>query len=210
MLAHGIAPHRSARRQSLSRSRRRVAARRRLRRLRREHRHRRPGDDPRRRQESRLRRRRRRSRRLCGAARASSKRTTARPRSPCAAGSRKRPSPAPPPMTPRSPTGSPSEIGDAGPAWRAIGGRLAAASMRYGENPHQRAALLRARPKPAPASPRRASSRARQLSYNNVNDTDAAFELVAEFDPAPARPSRSSSTPIPAASAAGADAEEAY
>ncbi len=24
----------------------------------------------------------------------------------------------------------------------------------------------------------------KELSYNNVNDTDAAFELVAEFDPA--------------------------
>ena len=26
----------------------------------------------------------------------------------------------------------------------------------------------------------------KELSYNNINDTDAAYELVAEFDPAPA------------------------
>ena len=33
-----------------------------------------------------------------------------------------------------------------------------------------------------PASPRRAQVQGKELSYNNLNDTDAAFECVAEFD----------------------------
>ena len=36
----------------------------------------------------------------------------------------------------------------------------------------------------------------KELSYNNINDTDAAFELVSEFDPPTARPVPSSNTPI--------------
>ena len=55
--------------------------------------------------------------------------------------------------------------------------------MRYGENPHQSAALLRHR---RPARPGMATARqlqGKELSYNNINDTDAAFELVCEFDP---------------------------
>jgi phosphoribosylaminoimidazolecarboxamide formyltransferase / IMP cyclohydrolase len=55
--------------------------------------------------------------------------------------------------------------------------------MRYGENPHQWAAFY------ANGEDRPGVSTARQvqgktLSYNNINDTDAAFELVSEFDPA--------------------------
>jgi len=58
-------------------------------------------------------------------------------------------------------------------------------SLRYGENPHQDAAFYVKRS----ANPRRGIATARQLqgkelSYNNLNDTDAAFELVSEFDPA--------------------------
>ena len=54
--------------------------------------------------------------------------------------------------------------------------------MRYGENPHQWAAFY------GPVSSVRALRRRRQvqgksLSYNNLNDTDAAFELISEFDP---------------------------
>ncbi len=65
---------------------------------------------------------------------------------------------------------------------RAFGGRLAV-PMRYGENPHQAAAFY------AGGARRHGVATARivqgkQLSYNNMNDTDAAFELVAEFDPA--------------------------
>lgn len=56
--------------------------------------------------------------------------------------------------------------------------------LRYGENPHQKAALYidtSKRPGVATAS----QIQGKELSYNNLNDTDAAFELVAEFeDPA--------------------------
>ncbi|MFT8484111.1 MULTISPECIES: bifunctional phosphoribosylaminoimidazolecarboxamide formyltransferase/IMP cyclohydrolase [Gluconobacter] len=53
--------------------------------------------------------------------------------------------------------------------------------LRYGENPHQKAAFYR------DGSTRAGIATARQvqgkaLSYNNLNDTDAAFEAVAEFD----------------------------
>lgn len=66
------------------------------------------------------------------------------------------------------------------PAWRAFGGRLGQA-LRYGENPHQEAAVY------VSDAQRRGVATARQLqgkelSYNNINDTDAAFELVSEFD----------------------------
>ncbi len=55
--------------------------------------------------------------------------------------------------------------------------------MRYGENPHQSAAFYRTGdPRPGVASARQLQGKA--LSYNNVADTDAALELVAEFDPA--------------------------
>ena len=55
-------------------------------------------------------------------------------------------------------------------------------TMRYGENPHQAAALYAtddARPGVATAE----QVQGKELSYNNLADTDAAFELVAEFAP---------------------------
>jgi len=67
------------------------------------------------------------------------------------------------------------------PAFAAFGGRLVEA-MRYGENPHQRAGFYRTgSDRPGVATARQLQGKA--LSYNNVNDTDAAFELVGEFDP---------------------------
>jgi phosphoribosylaminoimidazolecarboxamide formyltransferase/IMP cyclohydrolase len=54
--------------------------------------------------------------------------------------------------------------------------------LRYGENPHQTAAFYRggaARPGIATAQ----QVQGKELSYNNLNDTDAAFECVAEFEP---------------------------
>ncbi len=71
--------------------------------------------------------------------------------------------------------------GDAAP-FRAVGGSLAQ-GLRYGENPHQEAAFYR-----APGILRAGVATARQLqgkelSYNNFNDTDAAYECVAEFHP---------------------------
>ena len=53
--------------------------------------------------------------------------------------------------------------------------------LRYGENPHQEAAFYRALPeRPGAASATPIQGKA--LSYNNIGDADAAFELVAEFD----------------------------
>jgi phosphoribosylaminoimidazolecarboxamide formyltransferase/IMP cyclohydrolase len=52
--------------------------------------------------------------------------------------------------------------------------------LRYGENPHQRAAFyVTDRKRPGLATARQLQGK--ELSYNNLNDTDAAFELVAEF-----------------------------
>jgi phosphoribosylaminoimidazolecarboxamide formyltransferase/IMP cyclohydrolase len=67
------------------------------------------------------------------------------------------------------------------PRRRAVAGTLAQ-TLRYGENPHQQAAFYvdgAARPGVATA----VQHQGKELSYNNINDTDAAFELVAEFDP---------------------------
>ena len=54
--------------------------------------------------------------------------------------------------------------------------------MRYGENPHQTAAFYVGPEVRAGVATAR-QVQGKELSYNNVNDTDAAFELVAEFDP---------------------------
>jgi phosphoribosylaminoimidazolecarboxamide formyltransferase/IMP cyclohydrolase len=67
------------------------------------------------------------------------------------------------------------------PAWRAFGGRLQG-ELRYGENPHQHAGFyVSGDGRPGVAIARQLQGK--QLSYNNINDTDAAFELAAEFDP---------------------------
>ncbi|MDP3319689.1 MAG: bifunctional phosphoribosylaminoimidazolecarboxamide formyltransferase/IMP cyclohydrolase, partial [Bosea sp. (in: a-proteobacteria)] len=77
-----------------------------------------------------------------------------------------------------------NELGDTAPAYRALGGQLAEA-MRYGENPHQWAAFYRT-PGSRPGVATARQVQGKQLSFNNINDTDAAFECVAEFDPATA------------------------
>src|SRR5277367_1438227 len=77
------------------------------------------------------------------------------------------------------------EIHEPAPKWRAFGGVLhpSYGALRYGENPHQHAALyLSAEARPGVATARQVQGKA--LSYNNINDTDAAVELTAEFDPA--------------------------
>jgi phosphoribosylaminoimidazolecarboxamide formyltransferase/IMP cyclohydrolase len=75
-----------------------------------------------------------------------------------------------------------AEVGDeAYPRWRAFGGELVQ-TLRYGENPHQSAAFYRSpRARHGVATARQLQGK--ELSYNNINDTDAAYELVAEFDP---------------------------
>jgi phosphoribosylaminoimidazolecarboxamide formyltransferase / IMP cyclohydrolase len=72
-------------------------------------------------------------------------------------------------------------LGDAAPVWHTIGGRLAEL-LRYGENMHQRAAFYRgAEQRFGVATARQVQGR--KLSYNNISDTDSAYECVAEFDP---------------------------
>ncbi|MCL4674549.1 MAG: bifunctional phosphoribosylaminoimidazolecarboxamide formyltransferase/IMP cyclohydrolase [Pararhodobacter sp.] len=72
-------------------------------------------------------------------------------------------------------------IGQETPRRRVFAGRLAQ-TLRYGENPHQAAAFYTdgtGRPGVATAK----QLQGKELSYNNINDTDAAFELVSEFAP---------------------------
>ncbi|MCF1707845.1 bifunctional phosphoribosylaminoimidazolecarboxamide formyltransferase/IMP cyclohydrolase [Tabrizicola sp. J26] len=67
------------------------------------------------------------------------------------------------------------------PRRRAFAGTLAQ-GLRYGENPHQSAAFyVDGSSRPGVATARQWQGK--ELSYNNINDTDAAFELVAEFPP---------------------------
>src|ERR1700730_11814304 len=68
------------------------------------------------------------------------------------------------------------------PDFRAFGGRLIQ-SLRYGENPHQIAAFY-ATPDKRPGVSTARQLQGKELSYNNINDTDAAYECIAEFDPA--------------------------
>ena len=73
-------------------------------------------------------------------------------------------------------------IGEETPRRRSFSGQLAQ-SLRYGENPHQSAAFYKdGSDRPGVATARQWQGK--ELSYNNINDTDAAFELVAEFLPA--------------------------
>ena len=65
------------------------------------------------------------------------------------------------------------------PDFRAQGGSLLQ-EMRYGENPHQTAAFYSdGSNRPGVATAKQVQGKA--LSYNNINDTDAAYELVSEF-----------------------------
>ena len=74
------------------------------------------------------------------------------------------------------------EVDDAMPRSTSFAGHLSE-QLRYGENPHQAAGFYKTGEKrPGVATARQVQGKA--LSYNNINDTDAAFELVGEFDPA--------------------------
>jgi phosphoribosylaminoimidazolecarboxamide formyltransferase/IMP cyclohydrolase len=68
------------------------------------------------------------------------------------------------------------------PDFRAIGGRLIQ-PLRYGENPHQHAAFYRT-PDRRPGVTTARQMQGKELSYNNINDTDAAYECLGEFDAA--------------------------
>ena len=72
-------------------------------------------------------------------------------------------------------------IGMDTPRRRAVAGTLAQ-TLRYGENPHQSASFyLDGSDRCGVATAEQLQGKA--LSYNNINDTDAAIELVAEFAP---------------------------
>ena len=73
------------------------------------------------------------------------------------------------------------QVGEDAGAWRAFGGQLQQ-TLRYGENPHQTAAVYAGPDRRAGVLTAR-QIQGKELSYNNINDTDAAYELVAEFDP---------------------------
>jgi phosphoribosylaminoimidazolecarboxamide formyltransferase/IMP cyclohydrolase len=53
--------------------------------------------------------------------------------------------------------------------------------LRYGENPHQSAAFYASHNAPAGLATAE-QLQGKELSYNNINDTDAAWKLVSEFD----------------------------
>lgn len=94
------------------------------------------------------------------------------------------------------------------PRRRAFAGELKQ-TLRYGENSHQKAAFYTdgsARPGVATA----VQLQGKELSYNNINDTDAAYELVAEFDPAESAAVAIIKHANPCGVAKGASLVEAY
>ncbi|MEM9053846.1 MAG: bifunctional phosphoribosylaminoimidazolecarboxamide formyltransferase/IMP cyclohydrolase [Pseudomonadota bacterium] len=71
------------------------------------------------------------------------------------------------------------QLDDAAPDWVGFGGKLSEA-LRYGENPHQKAAFYTTgENRPGVANAQQVQGKA--LSYNNINDTDAAYELIGEL-----------------------------
>jgi phosphoribosylaminoimidazolecarboxamide formyltransferase/IMP cyclohydrolase len=75
-----------------------------------------------------------------------------------------------------------AQLGDAQPQRKTIAGTLRQ-GLRYGENPHQSAAFyVTGDTRPGVATARQLQGK--ELSYNNIADTDAAFELIAEFSEA--------------------------
>ncbi|MDX6806046.1 bifunctional phosphoribosylaminoimidazolecarboxamide formyltransferase/IMP cyclohydrolase [Terrihabitans rhizophilus] len=99
-------------------------------------------------------------------------------------------------------------VGESSLSWGALSGSMKQV-LRYGENPHQTGSLwATGDSRPGVVGARQVGGK--ELSYNNINDTDAAYELVAEFDPA-----RSPACVIvkhanPCGVAEGADLADAY
>ena len=73
--------------------------------------------------------------------------------------------------------------GEAFPRQRSMSSRLIM-PLRYGENPHQKAALYAAAGPAARGIAQAEQVQGKELSYNNLNDANAALELVAEFQDA--------------------------
>jgi phosphoribosylaminoimidazolecarboxamide formyltransferase/IMP cyclohydrolase len=99
-------------------------------------------------------------------------------------------------------------LGEKAPPWRAFAGRLAQ-PLRYGENPHQEAAFYtEAKPRFGVATSEQLQGR--ELSYINILDADAAFELAAEFDPKVSRAVAIIKHANPCGVALGATFKDAY
>ncbi len=77
-----------------------------------------------------------------------------------------------------------ADQGQAYPHSRFIVGTKAM-DLRYGENPHQKAALYMAMGPATPGVAQATQVQGKELSYNNLNDANAAIELVAEFRDGP-------------------------
>lgn len=71
--------------------------------------------------------------------------------------------------------------GEFWPKRMAVAGRRER-KLRYGENPHQQAALYTRAGDRRPGVANSEQLQGKELSYNNINDANAAFELAAEFD----------------------------
>ena len=56
-----------------------------------------------------------------------------------------------------------------------------AQSLRYGENPHQRAAFYRTHASPEPCAAWANQLSGQPLSFNNILDLEAAIEIVKDF-----------------------------
>ncbi len=54
--------------------------------------------------------------------------------------------------------------------------------LRYGENPHQKAAFYRERDIPFPAVSNARQLQGKELSYNNIMDSDAAWQMASDFE----------------------------
>lgn len=92
--------------------------------------------------------------------------------------------------------------------WRSFSGTLSEV-MRYGENPHQWAAFYKDGSKRTGVATA-TQAQGKTLSYNNINDTDAAFELVSEFAPDDAAAVAIIKHANPCGVAIGANVLEAY
>ena len=72
-----------------------------------------------------------------------------------------------------------SQLGDAMPAYFTLGGKLHQ-TLRYGENPHQTAAVYKTNDGRTGIVDAE-QLQGKELSYNNINDADAALEMIREF-----------------------------
>src|SRR5690606_36218842 len=72
------------------------------------------------------------------------------------------------------------QLGEPFPRRIAVGAELKQ-TLRYGENPHQQAAFyVTGEQRPGVATAKQLQGK--ELSFNNLNGTDAAFEVAAEFE----------------------------